>query len=54
MLKDQVVSAFFSNTDMTKQVERQKQFITLVTGGPNLYEGADMAKAHAKMKIHQN
>ena len=37
MLKDDVVSSFFANTDMTKQISRQVQFITLVTGGPNIY-----------------
>ena len=42
MMADVSVSAFFSNTDMSKQVSRMKQFITLVTGGPNNYEGADM------------
>jgi hemoglobin len=54
MLKDNVVAPFFANTDMTKQRSRQKQFITLVCGGPNVYEGVDMKKAHEKMKIHQN
>ena len=37
MLADDIVAPFFANTDMTKQKARQKQFITLVTGGPNLY-----------------
>jgi hemoglobin len=46
MLADPVVSSFFSNTDMTKQKKRQTDFITLVTGGPNVYEGVDMKKAH--------
>jgi truncated hemoglobin YjbI len=36
---------------MKKQVSRQKQFITMVTGGPNKYEGADMKTAHLKFKI---
>ena len=51
MMADVSVSAFFSNTDMSKQVSRMKQFITLVTGGPNNYEGADMKTAHAKLNI---
>lgn len=51
MQADEVVAPFFANTDMTKQAQRQKQFITLVTGGPNNYEGVDMKKAHDKMKI---
>ena len=51
MLSDDITSPFFANTDMTKQKNSQKQFITLVTGGPNNYTGADMKTAHAKFKI---
>jgi hemoglobin len=51
MLNDNVVSPFFVNTDMEKQRKRQKQFITMVTGGPNNYEGTDMKMAHDKFKI---
>jgi hemoglobin len=51
MLSDKVVSPFFDKTDMEKQRKRQKQFITMVTGGPNKYEGTDMKTAHAKFKI---
>jgi hemoglobin len=53
MLKDERVAAYFANTDMTKQIQRQKQFITLVTGGPNNYEGTDMKAAHCKHAIGQ-
>ena len=51
MLSDPIVNSFFAQTDMEKQIKRQKQFITLVTGGPNIYEGTDMKSAHAKFKI---
>ena len=51
MLSDPIVNSFFAQTDMDKQIKRQKQFITLVTGGPNIYEGTDMKNAHAKFKI---
>ena len=53
MLDDSRVSAFFKNTDLEKQRMRQKQFITMVTEGPNRYEGADMKTAHQKFKIGQ-
>lgn len=36
-MADPVVNYFFANTDMKLQIQRQKQFITLVTGGPNKY-----------------
>ena len=53
MLTDSIVKHFFETTDMKKQAERQKQFITLVTGGPNEYQGASMKDAHANLKINQ-
>lgn len=51
MLADEITAPFFANTDMAKQRQSQKQFITLVTGGPNNYTGTDMKKAHQKFKI---
>lgn len=51
MLADDEVSHFFGSTDMEKQRCRMKQFITLVTGGPNEYQGADMKTAHCKFDI---
>jgi len=36
---------------MKKQAHRQKQFMAMITGGPNKYEGADVRTAHKKMKI---
>lgn len=51
MLADPITAPFFANTDMEKQKARQKQFITLVTGGPNVYEGVDMRAAHKGMNI---
>ena len=53
MLVDPITKHFFETIDMKKQAERQKQFIILVTGGPNKYEGVDMKEAHAKIKIDQ-
>lgn len=51
MMKDDRVNAFFKNTDMVKQRKSQASFITMVTGGPNHYEGRDMKEAHAKFAI---
>jgi hemoglobin len=51
MLKDQRVAHYYTNSDMKKLRIRQKQFITLVSGGPNNYEGSDMKTAHCKHSI---
>lgn len=53
MLADPQVSHFFASTDMNKQRCRQKQFITMVTGGPHNYEGTDMHTAHCKFNIQK-
>jgi hemoglobin len=46
MLTDNITAPFFEKTDMTKQKQAQKAFITMVAGGPNNYHGTDMKKAH--------
>lgn len=51
MLQDQRVSHFYEHVDLGKLRCRQKDFITLVTGGPNHYEGTDMKTAHCKLSI---
>lgn len=51
MLEDSRVSHFYQGINVGLLRCRQKQFITLVTGGPNNYEGTDMKTAHCKLKI---
>ncbi|MCC6598750.1 MAG: group 1 truncated hemoglobin [Alphaproteobacteria bacterium] len=46
MLVDSRVSGFFDNTDMDRQIDKQKAFLTMAFGGPNNYSGLDMAAAH--------
>jgi hemoglobin len=46
MLSDNRVNYFFDNTDMDKQIAKQKGFLTLAFGGPNHYTGKDMREGH--------
>ena len=46
MLADPITAPYFTNTDMKKQSQSQKAFISMVTGGPSNYHGMDMKKAH--------
>lgn len=46
MLADNRVSGFFDETDMDRQIAKQKAFLTMVFGGPNKYTGKDMRAAH--------
>lgn len=49
VLADHRISRFFDNTDMDKQVAKQKAFFTMAFGGPNNYTGIDMRNAHANL-----
>lgn len=46
MLSDDRVNYFFDNTDMDKQIAKQKAFLTMAFGGPNNYTGKDMREGH--------
>jgi hemoglobin len=46
MLADERVNYFFDNTDMDKQIAKQKGFLTMVFGGPNNYTGKSMRDGH--------
>lgn len=46
MLADERVKRFFIDTNMDKQRQHQKNFVTLALGGPNSYDGRDMRAGH--------
>ncbi|MCA9650910.1 MAG: group 1 truncated hemoglobin [Myxococcales bacterium] len=47
VLSDEELAPFFDDIDMDRQIDKQKAFLTMVTGGPNQYTGRDMKSAHA-------
>lgn len=49
VLTDDRVSHFFANTDMDRQIAKQKAFLTMAFGGPHHYTGRDMRSAHAPL-----
>lgn len=49
VLTDDRISAFFEHTDMDSQIAKQKAFLTLAFGGPNVYTGKDLRRAHRAM-----
>jgi hemoglobin len=49
MLADDRVSKFFDETDMDRQIAKQKAFLTMAFGGPNHYSGKDMRAAHQQL-----
>ncbi|NOT67078.1 MAG: group 1 truncated hemoglobin [Methylophilaceae bacterium] len=49
VLNDHRINRFFDNTDMDKQLAKQKAFFTMAFGGPNNYTGQDMRNAHANL-----
>jgi hemoglobin len=49
VLADDRVSHFFEDTDMERQIAKQKAFLTMAFGGPHNYSGRDMRAAHAPL-----
>ena len=49
VLNDYRINRFFDNSDMDKQIAKQKAFFTMTFGGPNNYTGGDMRNAHARL-----
>ena len=49
VLSDYRINRFFANSDMDKQIAKQRAFLTMAFGGPNNYTGMDMRKAHAPL-----
>lgn len=51
VLADDRINLFFENLDMVAQAVKQKNFLTMVFGGPNNYDGKDMRSAHAHLGL---
>lgn len=49
VLADERISHFFSNTDMARQRQHQKMFLTYAFGGMPGYSGKGMRDAHAPL-----
>lgn len=49
VLADDRIKHFFVGVDMEKQHRMQKGFLTFAFGGPNNYNGRNMAAAHRKL-----
>jgi hemoglobin len=47
VLADPLLSDYFDNVDMERQVVKQAAFLTMALGGPNEYSGRDLRSAHA-------
>ena len=51
VLKDSLVSGFFTKTDMELQKKRQTNFVTFALGGTDKYTGKTMKQSHQNMHI---
>jgi hemoglobin len=51
VLSDPLISDFFDDVDMDRQIGKQKAFLTVAFGGPNNYSGKDMREAHKHLKL---
>jgi hemoglobin len=53
VLAEERVNLFFENLDMVAQAMKQKNFLTMVFGGPNTYSGNDMRAAYAHLGVNE-
>ena len=49
VLKDDRINGFFTGVDMSRQIAKQKAFLSMAFGGPSNYTGLDMRKGHAHL-----
>ena len=49
VLNDDRIKEFFDDTDMDRQIAKQKSFLTMAFGGPKNYTGKDLRTAHAPL-----
>src|SRR6185437_15272916 len=49
VLADDRINRFFEDTDMDRQIAKQKAFLTMAFGGPVAYTGKDMRAGHARL-----
>ena len=49
VLSDYRINRFFERTDMAKQAEHLKAFMTVAFGGPNNYTGRSLRDGHARL-----
>jgi hemoglobin len=53
VLADERIKHFFTTVDMPGQIQKQKRFLAVVFGAPGNWEGKDMRKAHAHLKLEE-
>ena len=51
VLADERIKDFFKSTNMERQRQKQKAFLTVAFGGPNRYTGKTLRAAHKNMGL---
>jgi hemoglobin len=51
VLADPTLAPYFTDIDLDRLRAHQRSFLTAALGGPQLYDGRDMAAAHAGLDI---
>ena len=49
VLGDDRISHFFDDIDMSEQITKQEEFLTMVFGGPHHYSGKDLRAGHSHL-----
>ena len=51
VLKSKIAAPYFEGYNVPRIIHHQTQFLCSLLGGPNQYEGRDLATAHAALQI---
>jgi hemoglobin len=51
VMADPVINHFFKNTEMPRQIAKQKAFLTYAFGGAENYSGKSMRDAHSHLEL---
>ena len=54
LLDDPELAPFFEGVDIDRLREHAADFLTVLTGGPDIYRGRDLREAHAGYRISKN
>lgn len=51
VMEDELLAPYFSGVDLRRQKAHLRAFLATAVGGPERYEGRDMASAHAGLAV---
>jgi hemoglobin len=54
ILSDESLAPYFAHLDMDRMMDHQTRFLSVVLGGPNLYQGRPLQAAHKRLNVTED